>query len=282
MAHVGLLPEGGSLTLSLIKAHAYGNDFLIASAAEAAALGDAATLARTVCARHTGIGADGLMLITPTATGARMQLLNADGSYSELSGNGIRCVAAALARDSNSPPGTTIVIDTDAGARAIDILARDGQTVLCRTNMGTPRDVRTETLDAAGQSVTCVVLNMGNPQCVVLVNEEELTTDNLHRLGRALAVHPFFPAGTNVELAWVAAPNQVDILIWERGVGPTESSGTGTCAAAVAATACGGADPVMTVSAPGGVQRVEITAEAVWLTGSAEVVGRIEWWGTTG
>ncbi len=266
--------------LTLIKAHAYGNDFLIVHADHVADVSDRASLARAVCARHTGIGADGLMVITPTPAGAGMQLLNADGSYSELSGNGIRCVAAALARAADAPAGATVVIDTDAGPRPIEVLARDGNSVLCRTNMGAPRDVREERLEVDGETVSCVVLNMGNPQCVVLVDEDELTVERLHQVGGALAVHPFFPAGTNVELASVVAANQVEILIWERGVGPTESSGTGTCAAAVAATRFGGADPVMTVSAPGGVQRVEIAEGMVWLTGAAEVLGRITWWGS--
>jgi diaminopimelate epimerase len=267
--------------LTLFKAHAYGNDFLMVHADHVAGVGDRASLARAVCARHTGIGADGLMVVTPTSAGAQMQLLNADGSYSELSGNGIRCIAATLARAADSAPGATIVIETDAGARPIEILARDGNTVLCRTNMGTASGVQEVRLEVAGESVSCVVLNMGNPQCVVLVDEAGLTADRLHQLGGALAVHPFFPAGTNVELAHVAGPSQVEILIWERGVGPTESSGTGTCAAAVAATRFGGADPVLTVSAPGGVQRVEIGPDAVWLTGAAEVLGRVTWWGST-
>ena len=125
-----------------------------------------------------------------------------------------------------------------------------------------------------GETVEAVVLRVGNPQCVVLgpVNEERLA-----RLGSALAVHPFFPHGTNVELAAVEAPDRVRILIWERGVGPTAASGTGACAAAVAASAFGGAEREVDVVAPGGTQRVEWTDEGLWLTGAAELVARIDW-----
>lgn len=265
--------------LTLIKTHAYGNDFLLVHTRDAERTGHVPDFARRVCARHTGIGADGLMLMTPTERGARTRLLNADGSPSEISGNGIRCVAAWLARERDAAVGDTIVIETEAGPRPIDILARDGGQVLCRANMGQPSGVRAIELDVAGQRVPCIQLNIGNPQCVVLGPEDALTQERLHTIAAGLAVHPHFPDGTNVELAAVVAPNHVEILIWERGVGQTESSGTGTCAAAIAATRFGGADPVLTVSAPGGVQRVEITDAGVWLTGTAEVVGQIDWWG---
>jgi len=104
------------------------------------------------------------------------------------------------------------------------------------------------------------------------------TMERLHSLAAALAVHPYFPAGTNVELAEVQQPDRVRILIWERGVGPTMSSGTGTCAAAVAAAAYGGADRTVTVDAPGGSQGVEWLDDGLWLTGWAEVVASIGWW----
>lgn len=266
--------------MDLVKAHAYGNDFLLAPMADVEESGDAAAVARRLCARHTGIGADGLMLTAPTERGARTRLLNADGSRSEISGNGIRCVAAWLARRLTLAPGSTVVIDTEAGERPIEILQVAGPRYWCKAAMGTPRDVRQVSLDVAGEQVTCVVLNIGNPQCVVLGDAASLSTSRLHTIAAGLAVHPYFPEGTNVELACVEAPGTVRILIWERGVGPTEASGTGACGAAIAAAAFGGADSAVDVIAPGGTQRVSITPEAVWLTGWAEVIGRVEWWGS--
>jgi diaminopimelate epimerase len=141
--------------------------------------------------------------------------------------------------------------------------------------MGAPTDVREADIDVNGRKVRAVVLRVGNPQCVVL---GPATDERLNTLASALAVHPFFPAGTNVELAEVVSPSEVRILIWERGVGPTESSGTGACAAAVAAAAYGGANRTVDVVAPGGRQRVEWSEAGIRLTGWAEVVGEVEWW----
>lgn len=256
----------------LVKSQAFGNDFLLAE--EPAALADTAALARQVCERHRGVGADGLILYRPTADGASMRLLNADGSYSEISGNGIRCLASWLA--SRSPDRTRFLIDTDAGVKTLDLVARNGRQLTFRAAMGHPQAIDQVTLNGA-ESCRVTTLRVGNPQCVMLVQEHELTEANLHRYGPFLTNHPHFPAGTNVELAYVEGPASVKILIWERGVGPTEASGTGACAAAVAAAAHGGAGRDVQVRSPGGVQRVEWTHEGLFLTGSAQIVCTVEW-----
>jgi diaminopimelate epimerase len=126
------------------------------------------------------------------------------------------------------------------------------------------------------ETVDVITLRVGNPQCVVL---GEVSERRLHTLAAALAVHPSFPEGTNVELATVEKPGRVRILIWERGVGPTEASGTGACAAAVAAMEDGGADRDVEVAAPGGTQRVEWNEDGLYLTGWAEVVAEVRWLG---
>jgi diaminopimelate epimerase len=257
----------------LIKAHAYGNDFLIANGADLG--GDVSAIARQVCDRHRGIGADGLMLIGWRVGTPSMRLLNADGSASEISGNGLRCVAAWLAlRDGLAKDGE-MSIETDAGTKRLTLLESDGARLTFSAEMGAPTDVREADIDVNGRKVRAVVLRVGNPQCVVL---GPATDERLNTLASALAVHPFFPAGTNVELAEVVSPSEVRILIWERGVGPTESSGTGACAAAVAAAAYGGANRTVDVVAPGGRQRVEWSEAGIRLTGWAEVVGEVEWW----
>jgi diaminopimelate epimerase len=129
----------------------------------------------------------------------------------------------------------------------------------------------------AGEHVRVSLLGIGNPQCIVLGPLPD--ADRFARLGPALATHPRFPHGTNVEFAHVEAPDRVRILIWERGVGPTSSSGTGTSAAAVAAIAHGGAARSIEVIAPGGTQRVEWRDEGVFLTGWAELVLDGHWIG---
>ncbi|HVQ43173.1 MAG TPA: diaminopimelate epimerase [Vicinamibacterales bacterium] len=257
----------------LIKAHAYGNDFLIAP--EPLAPGnDEAAFARAVCHRHHGVGADGLMFVQRRGAAARMRLFNADGSRSEVSGNGVRCVAAWIALDEGVSPGAEIVVETDAGPKVSVLTAVADSRLTFRASMGEPTEIRQVELTADGEPVNAVVLRVGNPQCVVI---GAVTEERLRRLGGALAVHSYFPEGTNVEFAEVEAPDRVRILIWERGVGPTSSSGTGTCAAAVAAIRYGGANRHLSVSAPGGTQQVEWTEAGLFLTGWAEVIADIDW-----
>lgn len=260
--------------MHFIKAHACGNDFVIVFAGEAPGEGDQPALARRICDRHRGIGADGLMIVRETPAGAATQLLNADGSRSEISGNGLRCVAAWVARERDLVPSAGVIIETDAGPKPLRLLDVSGRTYRFRAAMGPPEDLREAQIDVGGQRVTAVVLRVGNPQCVVL---GPATSDRLHTIAAALAVHPFFPAGTNVELAEIEAPARLRILIWERGVGPTEASGTGACAAAVAAAAYGGAQRAVEVVAPGGSQQVEWTDDGIWLTGWAEIIATGDW-----
>jgi diaminopimelate epimerase len=261
--------------LKITKAHAYGNDFLLAPADCTA--GDAATLTREMCHRHTGIGADGLILYTLRDGGATMRLLNADGSWSELSGNGLRCLAAFVAREQSLTPGMTVGIDSDAGVKSLDLLARNGRRFEFRAAMGEPTEISQVQIALPGETITATVLRTGNPQCIVLGPLP--TTARFNALGPALSTHPMFPAGTNVEFAQVDAPDRIRILIWERGVGPTSSSGTGSTAAAVAAAMHGGASRSIDVMAPGGLQHVEWQASGVFLTGWAELVFDGRWLG---
>jgi len=264
-------------SVRVVKAHAYGNDFLCAPAAEAG--NDLPALARGMCHRHHGIGADGLLLYTLRDRGATMKLLNTDGSWSELSGNGLRCLAALVARSQDLQPETTVTIDTDAGVKRLELLEREGERYTFRAAMGQPTNLRQTTIDVAGESVTASVLEVGNPQCIVLGPLPDAARFN--RLGPALATHSMFPAGTNVEFVHVEAPDRVRILIWERGVGPTTSSGTGSSASAVAAAAHGGAARAVDVIAPGGTQRVEWNDDGIYLTGWAEIVLDGIWTGRT-
>ena len=262
-------------TVRLIKAHAYGNDFLLAL--DDGAVPDPSAFTRAVCARHLGVGADGLILFTMGERRATMRLWNADGSVSELSGNGLRCLAAHVARAQDLPAGAVVTVDTGAGVKTLHLVARRDAVFTFRAAMGQPEELRETELVAAGETVRASVLRMGNPQCVVLGALP--SGERFNRLGPALSTHEAFPAGTNVEFAHVETPDRVRILIWERGVGPTTSSGTGSSASAVAAAAHGGARRELDVVAPGGTQRVEWTGEGVFLTGWAHVVFDGEWTG---
>jgi len=265
------------MPLRVTKGHAYGNDFVCVPDPGAAA--DLSALALAICDRHRGIGADGLVAYATRDGHTSMRLFNADGSPSELSGNGLRCLAALVARSAGHEPGAVVTVDTDAGTKTLELLARDGASWTFRAAMGSPTGLSETEIDVAGERVRASVLSMGNPQCVVLGPLPD--AERFGRLGRALAVHPRFPAGTNVEFAEVERSDRVRILIWERGVGPTESSGTGSSAAGVAAAAHGGASRTLDVIAPGGTQRVDWREDGVYLTGSATLVLDGDWLGAT-
>jgi diaminopimelate epimerase len=255
------------------KAHAFGNDFLYVEAKAVEGLSLDA-VARTMCDRHTGIGADGLILYERTPEGATMTLLNADGGLAEVSGNGLRGLGALLlAHDDRA--GASISIRTGAGDKRLVRLAVDSGRQTFRSSMGRPSNIRKQAISAGGETIEAVLLDMGNPQCVVLGPQPD--DERFRRLGSALEKHAIFPQGTNVEFATVGDPRHVTIRIWERGCGPTLSSGTGSCASLVAAAAYGGAQRDAEVIAPGGTQRVEWLDDGVYLTGWAEVICEGEW-----
>ncbi len=259
--------------MKLVKAHAYGNDFLIAPidgpVPEAASL-----FAEHACDRHRGVGADGLVFARRTPDGADTHLFNQDGSRAEVSGNGVRCVAAWIAMERGLRENAVVHVNTAAGMKILTLLDAWSARFTFRADMGHPRDMGERDIDINGTRVRASLLNMGNPQCVVF---GEVTEERLHALGGPLAIHEAFPDGTNVELAHLDSPTRMRILIWERGVGPTTSSGTGTCAAAVAAMTHHGAARTLEVVAPGGSQSVTWSDAGVFLTGWAELVAEIEW-----
>jgi diaminopimelate epimerase len=255
------------------KAHAYGNDFLYVEASQLSGV-DVAALARAMCDRHCGIGADGLIVYEPAAEGMTMRLYNADGGRAEVSGNGLRGLAALIL---DAGKDRSITIRTEAGAKQLTRIGQSAGRQTFRAAMGVPAGLQQMTLSSGDELVQAVVMNIGNPQCVVLGPLPSI--DRFQHLGASLERHEAFPEGTNVEFASVEALDRVRILIWERGVGPTRSSGTGSCAALVAAAAYGGAAREADVIAPGGSQRVEWQDDGIYLTGWAELVCRGEWLG---
>jgi diaminopimelate epimerase len=260
--------------MRLIKAHAYGNDFLLWPATTGSATDDdLRNVVRRLCDRHRGVGADGFIRVEPTSNGARTELINADGSPAEVSGNGLRCVAAWLASERRLVSGADVVVHTAAGPKPLTLIEHANGRWTFRADMGQPQGLRQESIRLGSETVAAVLMSMGNPQCVVL---GEVSDERLRRIGGPLAVHSHFREGTNVELATVESPTRVRILIWERGVGPTASSGTGACASAVAAAAYGGSERDLEVVSPGGSQHVEWTDAGVFLTGWAELVATIE------
>lgn len=255
------------------KAHAYGNDFLYVHQSLVAGLA-LSELAREMCDRYTGVGADGLIVYAQEGAHVSMRLINSDGSPAEVSGNGVRALGAlVLLHDRNVHAEVTV--DTVVGPKHLARLERQGSRQLFRAAMGLPTDLRQVPLTVGDELLTATVMNFGNPQCVVLGPLP--SHDRFLKLGALLTAHPYFPQGTNVEFAQVEAADRVRILIWERGCGPTQSSGTGSCASLIAAATYGGASRDAEVLAPGGSQRVAWAPDSVHLTGWAEVVCEGEW-----
>jgi len=272
------------------KAHACGNDFLIVTD-EATGNLDRADLTRRLCDRHAGIGADGIEFFSWSESASRGQksgcirLYNADGSIAEISGNGTRCVAAWMAELLGTQPGDELQITTDAGLRRcrIDSVRRDGAfTVDVTAGMGIPTFARRTVTLSSSTQIAGAEISTGNPHFVILVENPEFTVagKSWQHLGAEICVHPDFPHQTNVEFVRILSPNKIEIRIFERGVGPTTSSGTGTSASATAAIALGLVRSPLTVVAPGGAQTVAWggPGEELFLTGPATLIARGEAW----
>jgi len=267
------------------KAHACGNDFLIVTE-EAAAGHDPAALTRRLCNRNTGIGADGIEFFTWTGPKAgRIRLHNADGSIAEISGNGTRCVAAWMAEALGSQVGDALEITTDAGLRVCRIDAvrnHEDFSVEVTTAMGVPRISPRAVELAGGAKIKSMEVSIGNPHFVVEVDNVDFSVvgKTWQEIGAEICVHPDFPNQTNVEFLRIVSPSQIEIRIFERGVGSTSSSGTGTSAAATAALAFKGCTSPLKVIAPGGAQTVawDGPGTELHLTGPAALIARGEAW----
>jgi diaminopimelate epimerase len=278
------------------KAHACGNDFLIVNEADAAGY-DLADLAQRLCERNLGIGADGVEFFSSTGDFAgRITLYNADGSVAEISGNGTRCVAAWMAEDLNLQAGDAVSFETDAGVRVCTIQEfRDSQvggpTVLITTDMDVPEFEQKTVELADGLAITGVFVDMGNPHFVIVLDgsvpdpgDFSIGERSWEDIGQEICFHPDFPEQTNVEFVRFLAPNagvnQVGLRVFERGVGPTSSSGTGTAATATAMIGIYGAQSPLNVAAPGGIQIVEWAGagEPLYLTGPAALIANGEAW----
>jgi len=255
-------------SIHLAKLHATGNDFLVWSMLDGAAAAVSPALARALCDRHTGIGADGLILLTPGTDGAdaTMTLHNADGGTAEMSGNGIRALAWVAAEAGLG--GDALVVDTGAGRRTVE-LRRDagGRVVQACVDMGSvtfdpariPLDAESPfglsaTLD--GVTYTGDAAGMGNPHFVLLV--DDVANASVIEHGPRLERDPRFPRRTNVEFVARAGAGALAMRVWERGVGETMSCGTGACAAAAVAVRRGLVGPHVTVTVPGGDLTVDV------------------------
>jgi diaminopimelate epimerase len=253
--------------MKLSKWQALGNDYLLVEQAE---LTQPLTpdRVREVCDYHYGVGSDGLLEVL-SAGGARaeIRIWNPDGSTAELSGNGVRIVAAWLARRSGAAQVTLRI-----GSRELEALVgADGDIAL---DVGRVEVGDTETLELDGERVDFTPVSVGNPHAVV---RREPERGELLRLGPLIERHSRFPDRTNVQLVRVDGPHDLTVGVWERGAGETLSSGTSSVAAAAAAVANGWCESPVEVHLPGGDLRVELDASGeARLTGPAEEICRVE------
>jgi len=267
------------------KAHACGNDFLIVNEDDAGGR-DLAELARRLCARNTGVGADGVEFFRWTGICAgRITLRNADGSPAEISGNGTRCVAAWMALKMDARAGDEMRIETDAGMRVcrIESVGEAGtNTIEISSGMGVPESAPRSVRLQSGEEISGIQVSIGNPHFVVPLDDARYSIAGRawQLVGKDVSSHSDFPNQTNVEFVRVVNPGEIEIRIFERGVGPTQSSGTGTCAAAVAAIAFHGCQSPLQVVAPGGAQTVEWSGAGseLKLTGPATMIAVGEAW----
>jgi diaminopimelate epimerase len=251
-------------SISFTKASACGNDFLIIEGAGIS--GDLSAISRRLCDRHNGIGADGVEWLFPDSEAdARAQLFNADGSAAEVSGNGTRCVAAYLHAQHNKPE---VEVLTGAGLKTFRLTGRQGAEFEFEADMGQPVVAGPSAIETMWVRAVGTKVSMGNPHFVIFVDAFQ---EGWQRQAALIATQPVFPQGTNVEYVVARGPNEIEIRLFERGVGETLSSGTGSCASAVAAIARQRASSPVKVTAPGGAQTVR-WEDRVYLRGPATLI----------
>lgn len=257
-----------SATVPFVKASACGNDFLIVGGSYAPP--DLAEFSRRLCDRHEGVGADGVEWLFPTeGADVHARLFNADGSEAEISGNGTRCVAAFLCAEQ---PRERVVIRTGAGLKTCTLTARNESRYDFEIDMGEPKVGEEFALRLASREVQGIPVSMGNPHFVQFVPAfGEGWQMEAAEIGR----HRDFKQGMNVELVVVRDKENIEVRFFERGVGETQSSGTGSCASAVAAIFSDRAESPVRVHALGGTQIVR-WQQQVFLRGSAQLICRGE------
>ncbi|HEX9187021.1 MAG TPA: diaminopimelate epimerase [Vicinamibacteria bacterium] len=270
------------------KAHGLGNDFILV--AEELAPVDLSPWVVRLCDRHHGIGGDGVVLHARMPDGVSFRLVNADGLPGEISGNGLRCLAALAVR--NGWAAERHVVTTVVGRKAVEVSAVARAVYRIVTDLGPPAlgsadvpvaldpprgTVVDHPLEAAGRSVLVTATSMGNPHCAVFLDQP--ADDRLLRaLGPALERHPFFPKRTNVEFVTVVSPSEIRVRFWERGVGYTMASGTGSASAVVASIVTGRTGRRVAAVCDGGTLEVEWPeGGSVRQTGEAEILFEGDW-----
>ena len=261
-----------------------GNDFVLFDCRHEEPA-DYAGLARQVCDRHYGVGADGILVVLPSGCADfRMRIFNTDGSEAEMCGNGIRCFARYI-YDFGLTDKTSFTVETGAGVLVPEIILDNGSVSGIKVDMGEPRllgeeipvtgfdgkKVIGEPLEVAGKTYKMTAVSMGNPHCVIFVDDAE--NFPIYELGRQFENHPAFPNKTNTEFVQVKDRRHVRMRVWERGAAVTLACGTGSCATVVAGILNDRLDREAEVELDGGRLIVKWAENNhVFMTGPAELV----------
>ncbi len=280
--------------MQFTKMHGAGNDYVYVNCFEETFPGDPSELARKMADRRFGVGGDGLIFICPTdQADAEMRMFNLDGSEAEMCGNGVRCVAKYV-YDHGIKQADTLKIATGAGVLDIDVYTSNGKAESLRVDMGEPRLSPAEIpttleatsadgfvvnapLDVAGRNLVGTCVSMGNPHCVIYV--EEANDDLVLGAGPQIETCALFPARTNVEFIEIISRGEVRQRTWERGSGETWACGTGASAVCVAGVLSGRTDRELLVHLRGGDLQLEWrqSDNHVYMTGGAEEVFTGHW-----
>ncbi|MCR5451025.1 MAG: diaminopimelate epimerase [Lachnospiraceae bacterium] len=271
--------------MKFTKMHGCGNDYIYVDLSKET-VNDPVRIAEFVSDRHFGIGSDGLILIAPSEVADfEMRMYNADGSRGEMCGNGIRCVAKYV-YDFGLTDKTDITVETLAGVKDLSLTVVDGKVSKVRVDMGSPELLATkipvifpekqmidEPLEVDGNIFRVNCISMGNPHCVIFI-DEDVRTIELEKVGPLFENHPIFPKRINTEFANILDRKHIRMRVWERGSGETLACGTGACATAVAAVLGGLCDNEVELKLLGGDLTIEYDREAdrVFMTGPATTV----------
>lgn len=276
--------------MKFTKMHGLGNDYVYVSLFDEKLSDDPAKVAIAISDRHFGVGSDGLILIGPSERAdARMRMFNADGSESEMCGNGVRCVAKYI-HDHGIARKDHVTIETGRGVLTLDLEVRKGKAERIRVDMGTPilrsADIPTTLRGDPPVDVPVLVngtefrltaVSMGNPHAIVYV--PDVATFPVEIFGPLFEHHAAFPRRVNAHFVEVLGPNEVRMRTWERGSGITLACGTGACSVCVAGVLSGRTGPEILAHLPGGDLELEWggDGQSVFMTGSATEVFSGEW-----
>jgi len=260
-----------SAVISFVKASACGNDFLLVDASILKGDSDLAAFTQRMCDRHNGVGADGVEWMYPhPSADIEIRLINADGSPAEISGNGTRCVAAYVCATQQKE---RITIQTGAGLKSCVLTGRSESEYEFEIAMGEAAVGDELAVKLVAGELLGIPVSMGNPHYVLLVSE---FAENWRTRATEIQRSPQFTHGVNVEMVVVDGKHDVRARFFERGVGETRSSGTGSCASAVAVLSSGKVESPVRVHAPGGTQTVRQEGKLIFLRGAARLVCRGE------